>query len=177
MSVAKAARLRRSRNGFEGAGANASVAGWLDTFAHTTVQPEPLRASLSGRQCTAAGITVSGSAPALDLCRALVRAGHDPEQPLHVFRGERLAFTIRSIRRGALLTVDEDEQGTPRFRSWRDRTGGTASPVRQNRRQHTRQHSRTKSHGGPSATPTAAVHAEILVPTASAFAGGIPSDG
>lgn len=78
----------------------------------------PIRATLIGsNRCEALGITARGYAPALDLCRALVNAGHDPRRPLHAYRGETLAIQICSIGEGARLTVREDRCG-PRFVPW-----------------------------------------------------------
>lgn len=171
MSVARAARLRRCRNSAEGAGANDEIADRVDTLARPTPaipQARPLRALLSGKNCTAAGITVSGTAPALGLCRALVQAGHHPDLPLHVFRGTTLAFVVRSIGEGARLTVEDDARGRPRFRLWRSRTDGAASPVCQGERHRSDHHTRRELDQRPSATLPDAERNEILVPATSA---------
>jgi hypothetical protein len=77
----------------------------------------PIRATLRGSNfCEALGITARGYAPVLDLCRALVKAGHDPRRPLHAYRRDVLALKVRSIG-GARLTVREDRAG-PRFVAW-----------------------------------------------------------
>jgi hypothetical protein len=84
-------------------------------------QAAPLRADFIGDTCTAAGLTASGHAPALRLCRELITAGHDPTTVLHVYRGEVLALIVRTIGKGALFTVEDDRRGTPRLRRWRAR--------------------------------------------------------
>jgi hypothetical protein len=77
-----------------------------------------IRAELKGSNCCEAlGVTARGHAPVLDLCRALVAAGHDPHRPLHAYRGDVLALKIRSIAEGAKLTVRDDRAG-PRFAPW-----------------------------------------------------------
>jgi hypothetical protein len=93
----------------------------------------PIRATLFGSKgCEAEGIVTRGYAPVLDLCRALIRAGHDPKRPLHAYRGARLALAVRSIGEGAQLTVEDDSGGTPHLRRWRPRRRhGAASPVAQ----------------------------------------------
>jgi hypothetical protein len=56
-------------------------------------------------RCCALGIGVTGHAPVLGLCRALIAAGHDPDRALHVYRGKMLALLVRSICEGARLRV------------------------------------------------------------------------
>jgi hypothetical protein len=78
----------------------------------------PIHATLIGSNCCEAlGITARGYAPVLELCRALVKAGHDPRRPLHAYRGDVLALKVRSIGEGARFTVREDRAG-PRFVAW-----------------------------------------------------------
>jgi hypothetical protein len=78
----------------------------------------PIHATLKGSNCCQGqGITARGCAPVLDLCRALVKAGHDPRRPLHAYCGDVLALKVRSIGEGARLTVREDRAG-PRFVAW-----------------------------------------------------------
>jgi hypothetical protein len=78
----------------------------------------PIIATLTGNDtCTAAGITVTGSAPILMLARRLHGAGHDPAAELHVYRGATLALVARGIGKAARLTVRESTgDGRPRFR-------------------------------------------------------------
>jgi hypothetical protein len=47
----------------------------------------------------------------LCLCRALLDAGADPNQPLHAFRGDVLALTIRTLADGARLEVSQHGTG------------------------------------------------------------------
>jgi hypothetical protein len=59
----------------------------------------PIRATLIGSNCCEAlGITARGRTPVLDLCRALLKAGHDPRRPLHAYRAT-------SWRSGSALSV------------------------------------------------------------------------
>lgn len=95
----------------------------------------PIRATLFGSdRCEAEGIIAINPAPVLALCRGLVRAGHNRCRPLHAYRGTTLALIVRTIGEGAAFTVDDDRQGRPRLRRWRDRVRdrGTGSPVREN---------------------------------------------
>jgi hypothetical protein len=79
--------------------------------------PTPIRAELSdARQCSALGITATGNAPVLTLCRRLIEAGHNPILPLEAYRGTTLCLRVRSIGEGAKLTVYEGTRGRPRFK-------------------------------------------------------------
>src|SRR5215471_15169725 len=74
----------------DGGEAQSSVLGWLatatDSRPHTKLQL--VRADLIGADtAVAAGITATGHAPTLTLCRRLVEAGHDPSTPLEAYRG------------------------------------------------------------------------------------------
>jgi hypothetical protein len=44
-------------------------------------------------------------------CRRLVEAGHDPDLPLDVYRGETLALRVTKIGEAAKLTVREEPSG------------------------------------------------------------------
>jgi hypothetical protein len=80
-----------------------------------TATRAPLRAELIGsRRCSAVGITATGNAPVLTLCRRLIEAGHDPAARLEAYRGTTLCLCVRSIGEGARLTVHEGD-GRPRF--------------------------------------------------------------
>lgn len=70
-------------------------------------------------------------APVLALCRALIEAGHDPSTPLEAYRGTTLCLKVRSIGEGARLTVEDSENGRPRFVRHRPRTSGAAPPIAQ----------------------------------------------
>jgi hypothetical protein len=76
-----------------------------------------IRAQLIGSStCSAVGKTAMGPAPVLTLCRQFVAAGLDPNYPLEVYRGGRLALSVRSIGEAAKLTVRESTRdGRPRF--------------------------------------------------------------
>jgi hypothetical protein len=87
----------------------------------------PIIAGFTGSTiCSAEGLTATGYAPALDLCRLLVADGHDPSTPLHVNRDGVLALRIRSIGEGAQLCVEDDRIGKPRFARKRGRSTGAA---------------------------------------------------
>jgi len=78
--------------------------------------PAVISVTLTGSDTAAAlGITVRSSSPLLCLCRALLDAGADLDQPLHAFRGDVLALTIRTLADGARLEVNQHGTGfTPR---------------------------------------------------------------
>lgn len=81
---------------------------------------------LDSNQATAHGITVSGrNAPVLALCRALIKAGHDPDTPLEAYRGDVLCLRVRSIGEGAKLTVEDGSDGKPRFAKLRGYAAST----------------------------------------------------
>jgi hypothetical protein len=102
-------------------------------FAATT--QAAIRADLIGsQQASAAGIVATGHAPVLKLCRALIKAGHDSQTPLEVYRGATLCFRARSIGEGALLTVEDSVIGRPRFVRHRPRACGAAPPSAKNGR-------------------------------------------
>src|SRR6516165_9618790 len=85
---------------------------------------------ISSRTCKAAGITVVDHAPVLALCRALVKAGQDPNRPLRAYRGGVLCLRVRSIGQAAQLTIEDDRRGRPRLRRWRNRAKGCgAAPL------------------------------------------------
>jgi hypothetical protein len=94
---------------------------------------DAVRAELLGdNTAIAAGITARGRAPVLALCRALIEAGHDPNQPLEAYRGDRLCLRLRSIGVAARLTVDESEGCRfVRFRGQGRQTPDLAPPMRQ----------------------------------------------
>ena len=106
---------------------NYNLFGWEDWPSIQTA----IRAELVGSNtCTAAGITVVDHAPVLALCRALVKAGHDPNRPLRAYRGDVFCLRVRSIGEGARLTIEDDRYGRPRLRRWRNRAIGCgAAPL------------------------------------------------
>jgi len=95
------------------------------------VEAKAIFAELIGSNtCTAAGVTVVDHAPVFALCRALVKAGQEPNRPLHAYRGDVLCLCVRSIGEGARLTVEDDRHGRPRLRRWRNRAKGCgAAPL------------------------------------------------
>jgi hypothetical protein len=88
----------------------------------------PLHAELVGSdRCIIAGFTATSATPVLALCRTLLAAGFDPDQPLEVYRGATLALRIRSISAGAKLTVKDNRLGRPCFTRWQDRAASDAA--------------------------------------------------
>jgi hypothetical protein len=79
------------------------LGGKVDFLATQEHKPfQPICAELSGPDaCSAAGITVRAAAPVLELCRALIDAGHDPATRLEAYRGETLCLGVRSIGEAA----------------------------------------------------------------------------
>ena len=75
-----------------------------------------IRALLIGsNRCDAAGFIVRGRAPVTMLCRILLEAGYDSGRPLHAYRGDVLSLRIRTIGKGARLTVKTAGSGCPVF--------------------------------------------------------------
>ena len=84
-------------------------------------------------RCSAEGLEVRANAPALAMCRKLLKAGYDPDRPLHCFRGETLAMKISSIAYGARYSVSEPSTGSGvRLVPYSDgpQKSGAAPPVR-----------------------------------------------
>jgi hypothetical protein len=91
-----------------------------------------VRADLIGSDtCSGAGITATGAAPVLALCRQLLAAGLDPDAALAVYRTGTLAIHVRSLREGSRLSVKTAGNGAPIFTVDGACEGATASPVRQ----------------------------------------------
>jgi hypothetical protein len=87
-----------------------------------------IRAELIGDDIAAAlDITAKSPTPVIRLCQQLLDAGRDPGTRLHVYRGNTLALTVRSIGEGAQLVINGHGNG---FRRRGD--GVTASPMRLN---------------------------------------------
>jgi len=57
---------------------------------------------------------VTTSAPVLELCRALVAAGHDPASRLDAYRGDVLCLQVRSIGEAARLEINGHGTGFKR---------------------------------------------------------------
>ena len=69
-------------------------------------------------RCDAEGLTVTGHAPVLAVCRKLIEAGYNPDRSLHAYRGDVLCLKVRSIGEGAKLTVREDNRKGLRLVKW-----------------------------------------------------------
>jgi hypothetical protein len=105
-----------------------SLAGWpLLQIADPIPSCNSFAPTLLARTAVAAGITATGHAPLLTLCRRLVEAGHDPSTPLEAYRGTTLCLRARSIGAGARLTVREGPDGKPRFATYRPAPDGRQS--------------------------------------------------
>jgi hypothetical protein len=108
---------------------------------HGTTALAVISATLSGSDTAfAEGMTVRSRTPAIVLCRALVGAGYDPTTPMHVFRGETLALTVRSIGEAARLRVGSHGVGFER-----DPECGPRPPVRFPSRAATRHRARSEA--------------------------------
>jgi hypothetical protein len=91
----------------------------LTSEATTTKRPaqprrvrDPIIAAITGSDSAVVmSISVRSTSPLLCLCRALLRAGTDPNRPLRAFRGDVLALTIRSLADGARLEVNQHGTG------------------------------------------------------------------
>jgi hypothetical protein len=51
--------------------------------------------------------------PAFDYCRKLLKEGANPDEPLEVYRGEKLAYTVTTIELGATKKIREDKYRGP----------------------------------------------------------------
>jgi hypothetical protein len=87
---------------------------------------------IGSHQCEALGVVANGYAPALVLCRELLAAGANPDAALAVYRNGVVSLRIRSLRKGARLTVEDNENGTPKFRLARPARRGAAPTARKN---------------------------------------------
>jgi hypothetical protein len=93
-----------------------------------------IRATLCGsEEAQALGLTVCSHAPVPELCRRLLSSGHDPDRPLHAYRGETLCLRVRSIGEGARLAVKTVGNGRPMFALDGCAGGAAASLVRKNK--------------------------------------------
>jgi hypothetical protein len=90
------------------------------------MRPSPLiTARLIGSDtATALGITATGAAPLLQLCKLLAVASH-PATPLDAYRGDTLCLRARSIGEAARLEINAKATGFVARRAVR-----TASPMR-----------------------------------------------
>jgi hypothetical protein len=61
-------------------------------------------------------IPIQNDTPVLSYCRQLIKEGVNPRTKFKVYRGDVLALSVKTIGRGAKLTVKNNNQGTPVFR-------------------------------------------------------------
>jgi hypothetical protein len=81
----------------------------------------------------AGDIVARGRSPVFALCRALLAAGADPNARLDCYRGTTLAVVVKSLGRGALLTVKERDRGGLEIARWEAFPCSPVSPrIRQN---------------------------------------------
>lgn len=78
-----------------------------------------IRADLVGSDTAIAeGITARGVSPITSLCRKLVEAGRNPDEPLDAFRGDVMCIRVRSIGEGAKLVARENSRCSPYLAVW-----------------------------------------------------------
>ena len=78
---------------------------------------QPVRADLIGDNVArACGIVAHNGAPLLKLCRLLVDAGFDPNQPLEAWRDDVLCLRVGAIGQAAALEVNGEGGGFRRLR-------------------------------------------------------------
>jgi hypothetical protein len=88
-----------------------------------------IRAELEGsRRCSALGVEVDAHAPFLALARNLILVGFDPSCILEAYRGATLCLRA-GLDVAAELTVEDDRNGTPRFRRDRVQSVVAAPPA------------------------------------------------
>lgn len=68
---------------------------------------------------SAEGITVSHRAPTMELCRALVRAGHEDGPMVVRYPDGRVLITVPSIVEAAKWTIEENSSHGPTFVKWK----------------------------------------------------------
>jgi hypothetical protein len=107
-----------------------------------------ITAILIGNDTAHAGdIVCRGRSPVFGLCRALLAAGADPESRLECYRAATLALTVKSIGRGAKLTIKESDRGGFQVAHWEPfPSHPVGSPIRWNgsEDQHHHIHSQTR---------------------------------
>jgi hypothetical protein len=92
-------------------------------------KPPVIRAELEGSRCCAAlGFSVDAHAPFLAPARKLIQAGFDPSCILEAYRGATLCLRAE-LGVAAKLTVEDDRNGTPRFRQDRAQSVVAGPPV------------------------------------------------
>ena len=79
----------------------------------------PIRAELIGSdQCNAGGLSITGTAPILAVCRALIEAGCAPTTALQAWRGTTLCLSVRTLAEGAKLAIDENRMDYRPYRAF-----------------------------------------------------------
>ena len=73
---------------------------------------------VSDDTATAGDIVAHGRSPVFGLCRALLAAGADPNARLECYRGTTLAVVVKSLGRGAMLTIKERNRGGLEIARW-----------------------------------------------------------
>lgn len=58
--------------------------------------------------------------PSFDYCRKVLAEGADPNEPLEVYRGEMLAYTVSSIGWGATKIILENDKKGPTVVNYRE---------------------------------------------------------
>ena len=86
-------------------------------FGHADRSASVIRGELIGANlCKAAGFAATSATPVLALCRTLLAAGLNPDQPLEGYRGATLALRVRSIGEAAALELNSEGTGFRRRR-------------------------------------------------------------
>jgi len=80
----------------------------------------------SSTNCRVGNHDTTGRTPIFGMCRELLAQGVSPDAAVEIYRAGILALTIRSLREGAGLTVDE-HNGT-RFAKWKPFCHSAGSP-------------------------------------------------
>lgn len=83
---------------------------------------------LGSNTATACGVTAHASAPILNLCRALLHAGHDPGASLRAYRRGVMCLQVKTLAAGATLAVADDRFGCPKLRRWKAPLGDVRPP-------------------------------------------------
>ena len=95
--------------------------------------PEVIRCELRGDDTACAeGLTATGRAPVLQLCRDLITKGHDVETWLEAFRDDVMCLRVKGLGKGAQLTVDERDARFCRWKAFLSPAGSPPMRVRAN---------------------------------------------
>lgn len=69
--------------------------------------------------------------PSFNFCRKLLAEGADPKEPLEVYRGDMLAYTVSSIGWGATKIIYENEKTGPVIRNYKEHPRKVARRARE----------------------------------------------